>query len=93
LSLSVSCLDLFIISELTSGFDIELSELCSFDSASLVASLLGVSSFVGASLVASLLGASSFVGASLVASLLGASSFVGASLALLSATFSVVFDF
>ena len=65
----------------------------SFVGASLVASLLGASSFVGASLVASLLGTSSFVGASLVASLLGASSFVGASLALLSATFSVVFDF
>ena len=61
-----------------------------------VAALL-VSSVFGASSVAlsvsSAAGASSFVDASLVASLLGASSFVGASLALLSATFSVVFDF
>ena len=66
--------------------------LFSFDGASFVASLLGVSSFDGASFVASLLGASSFDSASFVASLLGASSFDGASPTSLSATFAVVFN-
>ena len=98
-----------LVSSVFGASSVALSVSSAFGASSvaalLVSSTAGASSFValsvssvfGASSVAlsvsSAAGASSFVDASLVASLLGASSFVGASLALLSATFSVVFDF